>query len=225
MFLGSNISVGNRAIWAAAGAPSTGSLLDKSGKGHVLSLAGDTALALDPADSGNWVISMDGTGDYFSTAYDSDFIFTNLTTWTMSFLVRFNTVASSQNICEKTDGDATAEGFQLYYHAGSGAIRFIADQAVIQGTTSISADTWYHVVVTCDGGTMRLYVDSNLEDSLTGVLTNYTGDMKFGVQTLGLQLYMNGYQDNINISQGIVRSAAISDIILDAYTVLALDFE
>ncbi|MDH5731769.1 MAG: DUF2341 domain-containing protein, partial [Gammaproteobacteria bacterium] len=74
-----------------------------------------------------------------------------------------------------------------------------------EGTTTLSAGTWYHGTVTYDGTTVRLYLNGTQEYSLVDTMIAPSGDLIYvGSQTSGR--YFDGGVDEVRISQG-ARSA------------------
>jgi len=74
------------------------------------------------------------------------------------------------------------------------------------GTTVLSTGVWYHVAYTRSGNTFRLFLNGNLEVSVTvsGTIASSNSSWEIGRQgTYGY--YLNGYIDDFRITQGYAR--------------------
>ena len=74
------------------------------------------------------------------------------------------------------------------------------------GTTVLSTGVWYHVAYTRSGNTFRLFLNGNLEVSVTvsGTIASSNSSWEIGRQgTYGY--YLNGYIDDLRITQGYAR--------------------
>ena len=77
---------------------------------------------------------------------------------------------------------------------------------------SWSFGNWYHLVGTCDGSTMKLYVNGNLIDSksVSGTITNYEKSVYFGKHTNPhADVYLPGLIDEIRIYSRALTASEI----------------
>jgi hypothetical protein len=78
----------------------------------------------------------------------------------------------------------------------------------ITGTTSIAANTWYHVAVSRYAGNTRLFVNGVQDGSTYSDSTNYLAVANRPVIGVGGGLaafFFNGYIDDLRITKGIAR--------------------
>ena len=142
----------------------------------------------------------DGTGDYlqiddFGTVAGSNQNFT-IETW-----IRWSSLTGSQGIT--SDRSPTSAGYvtpNFYLEKNSSHTFYFGykDGSDIINTSSVAADTWYHLAVVRNSGTTTLY----LNGSATGNTLSYTGVVGDGTLSIGaiVGLYMNGYIDEFRIS-------------------------
>ena len=80
------------------------------------------------------------------------------------------------------------------------------------GTTILPTNTWTHLAVTYDGGTLRLYVNGTLSGSQakTGSITTSTNALQIGGDSLYGQ-YFNGLIDEIRIYNSPLPATSIQD--------------
>ena len=117
--------------------------------------------------------------------------------------------------------------WQSIYHTGSGAVADASYTALhlnptgkmswyrsstkVMEASGISNNTWHHVAITGDNGTLRLFVDGNLGDSATSASSYYPPtdfDIHIGDRPSGSvngTTYFNGYMQDIRITKGLAR--------------------
>ncbi len=159
----------------------------------------------------SYSVYFDGTGDYL-TISSSAIIPSTQSTFTIEgwLYMTANPVAGS-NIQPAMFGDMTATSFSVYLSmgpVGSGPYYFgfyWYDGATksVQGNTTLSLSTWYHLAVSVSNNTIRLFVNGVLQ-TLTGTttLTNRSGSM--GVYSIGLfnNAGITGYISNLRAING-----------------------
>lgn len=125
----------------------------------------------------------DGSGDYVTVPANDSL---NATTgFTMATWVKLENTSKSAGLITKTIGGTYNTAYQLYYDSG----RFrslVAKGGVPFGTQSDSDavnNTWYYVVSTYDGTTLRLYVNNVLQASTFAVPSPIDGGS--GITYLG----------------------------------------
>lgn len=124
-----------------------------------------------PANTNSYSISLDGANDYLSQP-DGDNIFVDLnrTNWTLSFYVKLASLNSfifwkgNYFTSNYLTISSTAGGDLKIWGASSGTVTINTEW-----NTNLSADTWYHVVITSSGeGTNRVntcYVNKELQSA------------------------------------------------------------
>jgi hypothetical protein len=131
---------------------------------------------------GTYSADFNGSSSYISVPHSSTFNWTN--NKTLSVWVKFDAVASLRGIVAKGSGSAPY-GWVLYMTSTS-KIQFVQYNSLSQASTLASSFTavtnkWYHVCVTGDGTTNKLYIDGSLNHSAVAVTaTNGTDALVFG---------------------------------------------
>jgi len=63
-------------------------------------------------------------------------------------------------------GDDNVTGGNNYIHVNSSQLKYgVRSGTSPQGTTTLSVGTWYHGILSYDGGTARMYLNGSLEDA------------------------------------------------------------
>lgn len=131
---------------------------------------------------GTYSADFNGSSSYISVPHSSTFNWTN--NKTLSVWVKFDVVGSLRGIVAKGSG-SSPYGWVLYM-TGTSKIQFVQYNSLNQGSTLASSFTavtnkWYHVCVTGDGTTNKLYIDGSLNHSAVAVTaTNGTDALVFG---------------------------------------------
>lgn len=190
-------------------------ILDYSGNSN-LQLVGNTSVNTTtkkwPAATGS--VYFDGSGDYLLTSASTDYDF-GYGDWTIEAWVYFATVANAPHIIQigtASNARITLWAYQqvvrVYSNSGSGT-------DVIIGTTTISADQWYHLAVSFDASTTttRLYINGQIEGSNTSYNSYIKGaprQLVSGYQPWGGNSndYLNGYVEDLRVTKGLARYTA-----------------
>ena len=119
-----------------------------------------------PTYAGNF-----GTGKQLKIASNS-----NLQMSTSSFCIEcfFKCTDFSTNpvICDTRDGNSSNDGIVIYIASnGKPAVYNSGSGNMCGAGAALSTDTWYHIAVTRDSTTIKLYIDGNLHNG-SGTLSN-----------------------------------------------------
>jgi hypothetical protein len=111
--------------------------------------------------------------------------------------------AANRMLCESWSGNV---GWQLFYRDIGDSIAFFVNSTVIlqdPSTTTIVANRWYHIAVTRQSGTVRLFIDGLLKASTT-FNTNLvpTRPFNIGSQSAFTDNGFNGFISNLRIVDG-----------------------
>jgi len=99
-----------------------------------------------------------------------------------------------------------AAGWSLQLYQGKLYFNCTGDGAELQGVTSLAASTWHHIAVARASGTLRLFVNGNL-DAAVNDSQNCTSTAALNVGSLGTLnvSQMNGYLDEVRITKALAR--------------------
>ena len=161
-------------------------------------------------------------GDKIITIALSNFVTNNIT---VSLWVNYATLPSSYagNPMGATNGGGWDSGFGFVNTGSSGNLRFFIENwdnspagtgGFVDNTTTLTTNTWFHLVGTWDGSTVSYYINSVLQGtaSYTGTLT--TSD----IVAIGTNFADVGYNINAMISNAqIWNTALLSSEVITLY--------
>lgn len=155
-----------------------------------------------------------GSSSYISVAHNS--VFNWGSNKTLSVWVKFDAVSSLAGIVSKHTATSGSYGWSLYL-ASSGKIQFVQYSASNTGSTLQSDNDavvgrWYHICVTGNGVTNKLYIDGVENDSQSAfTANNITQDLVFG------RLFSNatGYNHSGQIDQLRFYESTLDDTAVD----------
>jgi len=191
-----------------------------------------------PSFQQQYSLSLDGTNDYVEAADSDDFSFGNGSTnyaFSYSFWVRVE--RSSSNVFQHLISKGSSSNseyliqhmpsnsyglnvnsiyFALYPGSTSGAV-------VESPASSISLNTWHHVVCTADGtgnrSGMKIYIDGVSQTLRTSgqssiTLDNYTDPLRFGARSSNTtpNSYLQGKMDEIALFNSELSSSNVTSI-------------
>jgi len=117
------------------------------------------------------------------------------------------------------DGRGTGSGANTAVYirlSDANKIQFFTTNAFrITGSTTIAANTWYHVALTRTGSTHTLYVNGSSDGTWSGSSLTYTGPTNtfssIGSDDNGAGAYgLNGYISNVRVAKELIYSAAFT---------------
>jgi hypothetical protein len=145
---------------------------------------------VSPANNTGSTFSIQNSGSYPSLSSSGDLELADnrvgaLAEWTIEASVNFTELGGFQTMVGLDGvGQATSGGdlnaSNLYFQKTSGnvfSIRYVDSDGyrhVLNGNTTVAADTWYNVAASSDGDSLRLYVNGYLEASLDLASTGST---------------------------------------------------
>ena len=184
----------------------------------------DTAIKKFGASS----LQLDGAEDYVGVSSNNDFGFGtgdfSVETW-----IYLNSLAGTQQVIDFRAG-AFADIAPVLYIANGGQIRYYTDSADrITGSTLLTGQ-WYHVALTRESGSTKLFINGSQVGS-TYADTNDYGTSKpviIGARFDGGNP-VNAYIDEVRISKGVARYTSLfgvpsGEFTSDNDTVLLLHF-
>jgi hypothetical protein len=165
------------------GSPALGTAQSKFG-GASLNLASGTK-RLEMADDADWTPG--ASGPYCVEAWH-----------------RPAAVSSTNQIIAQWDNGGarswwlgyTSSKVRLYLYIGGVLV------TALEGTTTVTTDTWHHVAWTWDGTTYRLFLDGNLEDSYASSTAPDASASKLEIGNSNGSFQGNGWVDEVRITKG-----------------------
>lgn len=174
-------------------------IIDKSQSVETITLNGDVKSSTAEYKHLTSSIYFDGTGDYF----DTEFPALGTGDFTIEFWINPSTINS--NYKALIDTRFNNANNPLVWIKNTNVIYFYAGADRINGTTTLTAGTWYHVALVRNSGTTTLYVDGSSEGTYTDSL-NYTEDtVRFGQRYTSTAYNYHGYLSDFRITKGLAR--------------------
>lgn len=145
---------------------------------------------------------------YLSIATNASLTF-NTDDYTVECWVRFDSVSTFRRLISSTIDGFLSSTFCLRLNSSNSFYAFSGGAAGVTSSVTAVINTWYHVAVTRQAGTMRLFVDGVLQGSefssnSTTESIRYIG----GYYQLSSNEYHNGYIDDLRITKGVARYIA-----------------
>ena len=183
---------------------------DASSNTHAVTANGNTAIsafspynesgAYDAATEGGSAL-FDGNGDALRTQSSS-----NLQLGSGDFTVEYwlytNSFNSTGNVFDGRDAGSgnsfitntnTSGQHRLWYPGGYR----------ITSTTTMSANSWYHIAIVRNSGVVKMYIDGVAESQTWSTTTNFTGQtVTLGTEVDGASSPFHGYISNVRIVVG-----------------------
>jgi len=182
-----------------------------TGSAANLTMNGDPTVVTSPTPPtglGTQSLHFDGTGDYYNGSLPVNSVGQpySFSFWFRSSVGNGTPVSFGSN----SSGNAVL----LYYQGGSGSGssqlrlgRWGGD--ILTSSVTINVDTWYHIVLTYDGSTVKLYVNNNV-DSYTGTLSP-NGDAFYISGIAGAQLW-TGEIDSFGFWNKVLSSTEVGEL-------------
>ena len=151
-------------------------------------------------------VAFDGTGDYLSVSSSSD-----LTFGTGDFTVEMWVYASNltnRGAFYDSRGSNDITGMVIGHEATTGQLKVYmnptggSDQIV--DSTDFSSGRWYHIAVTCESTSVRLFVNGILKDTGTGrdLSTTTAANIGYKTYTSSGYDYLDGFISNFRAIKG-----------------------
>lgn len=187
-------------------------LVDSSANNYTITNNGTaTAAALTPFVNGggagwklagpeNGSASFNGSTQYLTRANNALFNF-GAGAFTVEAWVYLDTSVTTQQ-CIVTNYGSSTTGWSLQVENGKIIANLSGDGNDITGTTALSINQWYHVAISGATGSIKMFVNGNLDGTYTGATSlDSAGVLSIGrIATIG---YLNGYISNLRIVKGV----------------------
>ena len=149
-------------------------------------------------------MSFDGSNDYVKVLHNDSLSF-GTGDFAFSAWFRLDKVSGTQQVLSKR---ASGSGnFEIQVNTNKLTTYVGASYAT--GSTTLSKDTWYHVLATRSSGAVKVYLNGSQESAFSSSTTaTSTGDLYFG-SDLGAGEYLDGLIEDVAIwNVGLSANAA-----------------
>lgn len=181
------------------------STTDSSSYGRSITMSNGAALNTSTKRWGLASIALDGTNDFVSAGTSTDYNFGS-GAFTVECWVYLSSVSGQR--CIITNYQNSANGWAIQLVSGFLAVNLSGDGVDITGTTLMSVNTWYHVAVSGQSGSIKLFLNGVQEGAtFTGaVALNSTSPLLVG--QIASSAYLAGFVDDVRVTKGVARYIA-----------------
>ena len=173
-------------------------------------------------------LQLDGTEDYLGISSNDDFGFST-DDFTIEGFFYFDDVTGTKGLLDFRAGADTDVGLYLNLNAGQPDV-YLNGSSVLSSSTTLTTGTWYHIAVSRQGTTMRLFVDGVVKSTATD--STNLGAAKpliIGSKWSGLSEYLDGNIDEVRVVKGEAKYTGAfappsGELASDSNTVLLLHF-
>jgi hypothetical protein len=207
--------------WKFDEGTNSGAILDASGTGNAgvrkgtgaLVWTGSTLPSL--AFENPFAMDFNGVSDYVLIPHHSSIALSN--NFSISTWIRPETFRPYAGIASKYHTVGSA-GFTFRLNGSSpyNKISF-AGISELESNSSLTANTWYHVVVVCDSGLGKIYINGSLDTSGSLSMSSTTNDLAIGVDYLTSPRYFNGQIDDMRIYNRVLSAAEVRSLYNGSY--------
>lgn len=196
-------------------------LVDSTGT-HTLTANGDAALTSGIPNFGTGAALFDGSGDYITLPDSSQWDF-GTGDFTLELFVKFRSVGSFPQTFVSRNNFSE---MRLQMDDANTMVLYLMGAEIASRTFTPSANTWYHIAVTRNSTTLRVFVNGVQLGADVTNSTNITGTSAILVGQAAGTNYLNGYIRNFRISNTARYTSGYttptSDFSTDANTLILM---
>jgi len=182
---------------------------DTSSSQHFITRNGNVIHKSDQTKNGATSIYFDGSGDTLTVPDSTDFT-VGSNDFTIEAYVRRTSQGSDEWFFVQSDG--TTANTSIGLHIGSSSSGYANRPSLrytegstgneLQGTTTLAANTWYHIAGVRQGNTVRIYVNGTQEAtaSYSGTVNDSSGPVVIGAVNAAGSAGLTGYLDQLRWS-------------------------
>jgi hypothetical protein len=181
---------------------------------NVLETVGNAQISTTQSKWGGVSMAFDGAGDWLQMPFTQTTSLSGTIPFTIEFWVYMNSLAARGTVVARNNG-STAAGSQFDLNietTGQVNVAFYTGGATIStnsATGVITTGRWIHVALSKDSvGGYRIFVDgiqSGSTTTNTGAINSPTIPMTVGAQNTSGGVSLNGYIDDLRITNGVAR--------------------
>jgi hypothetical protein len=177
--------------------------VDESGRKSLINRTGDPYQgSFSPFSPARWSAYFDGTGDYLDLTGSANLAF-GTGDWTIELWIYFNSVTGDQIIYDSRP--ASTNGAYPTIYRSTTTIRYYTDTGERIASSTITTNTWYHVVVSRVSGTTRMFVNGTVQaQTYTDSITYLNGASRPRIGDSGVTVGagFSGYISNLRVLTG-----------------------
>lgn len=173
-------------------------------KGHPVTVNGNTAIVSTQSRFGGYSCYFDGAGDYLSTPSTSDLAF-GTGDYCIEAWVYLSALGTERCLLD-TRAATSDTGVYLYVSATNYPTLFGNNAAIVTGSSTLSATTWYHLAAVKVSGTVTLYLNGVSIGSASSAYTvTCPGAVVIGRKIGSTSNDWSGYLDDLRVTKGTGR--------------------
>jgi hypothetical protein len=140
----------------------------------------------------------DGTGDYLTAPSNSAFAF-GTGDFTVECWAYFTSVANFPTLTDSRATTSSTAGFNL--GLSTAKVQLYTTSQLLIGSTTLVANTWYHIAVTRSGTTLKIWLNG-VQDATVSNSTNWSDTTLLLGSTPTPTNYMTGYMTDTRLVKG-----------------------
>jgi len=140
----------------------------------------------------------DGTGDRLDLYPNGKLAF-GTTNFTIEYWFRYSGSLPNQNRMTWEQRPGSNGVYPLVYHTTSGQVVYFVNSSARITSSSLSADTWYHLAIVRNGSTTTMYINGSSEGSFSDSFNYLEGTPRIGDNMLANSSH-SGHIDEIRAS-------------------------
>ena len=181
-----------------------------------------------PVKFGSGIALFDGVGDRFTTTTQSDFGF-GTGDFSIECILYLSDDTGTESMFDFRAGSDTDSALHFYTVDRKPKVA-IGNTIIMQPNVTLINTTFYHLMVSRVGTTMKIFVDGSSIDSVTDSSDlGVTKPLVIGSKYDGSTSFLQGRLDDIRVRKGAGESANFTNptaaAVVDANTVLKLNFD
>lgn len=207
--------------------PFSGNADDLSGNVHNGTSFGSPTLTTDRFGNSNSAYEFDGIDDYINTFSTFDYQNRSLSLWVNPY--NLNGSSSSANVALTQDDNALSYGIIRTSFENGEMNLWAGGSSGGYTNSSITTNSWMHLVLIREGNTTRYYLDnvlvfSSVADGM-GSTTNPNPELIFGAGRRTINQFFEGKIDDIRIYDRAINNCEIDSLFNEIYSNVGVNEE
>ena len=191
-------------------------IYDEMAKNNI-KMVGNTTTSTTQTKYSDTSVYFDGAADWIDLYYSANLILSSA--FTIEAWVFLSSSQSNQTLFNMTPPHSTIAlslnrggTGSTHVYVGNGS-SWVGSPAINSGGNTIAINQWYHVALTSDGTTLRLFHNGIIVGTSTTLPSGFQGYARIGAINTGVygaggNEYFNGYMEDFRITNGVARYTA-----------------